>query len=240
MTQNSDHGRDPLVPDERIPGAVYRAASEEPAWNRAHHDVAADRYWGLADYYRSAATREHVKGEAPGDREPSPEGRGAREMSLHLGVFSAPASHYTAADPGYMHSLATTAPALARSPEATETDRSRGWFGYRSSAIMRQAGRGEAEGDRAPSPPLPGSAARKVAHFIKAGAPAASTAHYPPGHMYEHAAAGPSWSRAGLDGDTAFGWPDYKQAAMIREATRGEGGAEALRSAERGMDREAG
>jgi hypothetical protein len=229
---------DPLVPDLNASGSFYRAASADPAWSRTHPDVAGESKWGLYDYHQAAAVREYAQGEAPGDREPSPEGPAACEMSLHLGVFSAPVSDYTAAGPGYMHGLATEWPAVTRSPEATQTDRSAGWAAYKSSATMRQAARGEADGDRDPSPTAPGSVSREVAHFITAGSWSARTPGYPFRHMYEDAAEGPASSRSG--DDTAFGWLDYKQAAMIRAVTRGEGGAETLRSAEPGLDREAG
>jgi hypothetical protein len=103
---------------------------------------------------------------------------------------------------------------------------------------MRQAARGEAGGDRAPTPAEPGSASREVAHFITAGSWSTRTTGYPFSHMHEDAAEGPASSRSG--DDPAFGWLDYKQAAMLREVTRGEGDAETQRSARLAADREAG
>jgi hypothetical protein len=229
---------DLLVPNLGTPGSFYWAASAQPARSRALAGVAEERHWGLYDYHKAAAVREYAQGEAPGDRDPSPDGPGASEMSLHLEVFSAPVSEYTAAGPGYMHGLATEWPAVTRSPDATETDRSAGWAAYKSSATMRQAARGEAPGDRDPAPAAPGSAFREVAHYITPGAWSARNADYPPGHMYEDAAEGPASSRSG--DDPAFGWLDYKQSAMLREVTRGEGGTETARTAEPGLDREAG
>jgi hypothetical protein len=230
---------DPLVPNLNTPGAFYWAASAGPARSRALPGVAEERHWGLCDYHKAAAVREHAQGEASGDRDPSPDGPAAREMSLHLGVFSAPVSEYAVAGPGYMHGLATEWPAFARSPEATESDRSAGWPAYKTAATMRQAARGEADGDRDPTPPAPGSAGREVAHFISVGAPAAGTASYPEGQLYDMAAAGPACSRGG-DWDSAFfGWLDYKQAALAREVTRGEGEGETQRAARLDADREA-
>src|SRR6202451_3840084 len=50
---------------------------------------------------------------------PPPDAPVPDRILLHLDVFSAPAREYTAADPGYIHSLATEWPAITRSPDAT-------------------------------------------------------------------------------------------------------------------------
>ena len=211
MTTSPSRYRDPIVPPDH---EFYQCASVEPAWDRARHDIAAERYWGLGDYYRAAAIREYTQGEAPGDRAPCPPGPAAAEADRY---FSATVGNLRPW-PGELYEAAAQDPSASRAMADGVDEFGLGWTDYLQSAAIRQHVQGEAPGDRDPSP-TPADLTRGYS-VIAANALNLDLVH--PGYLHDVAAEYPAANRTGPDASN--GWADYCTAAAIREATSGEVG----------------
>lgn len=141
------------VLSELTADGYLRAAHTDPAWDRAHHDVASSRGWGLRDGIAAAEVREYTQGEASGDRPPSPPGPGATEAGRYFGTA---VGHWATARhipdrllPGQMYEAASQEPAISRGVREGADDYGLAWSDYLRSAAIRQATQGE--GDAAPA-----------------------------------------------------------------------------------------